>query len=89
MVVLRYSQTISVSDGVNLVGADLLTYKFIEALKNRTVIGELGGTMLPGIVGDVAVPKGTSDNSVNWFGADNSDSISESTGITVLGNNVT
>tara|TARA_Y100001968_G_scaffold50811_1_gene41609 strand:- start:883 stop:1020 length:138 start_codon:yes stop_codon:yes gene_type:complete len=45
--------------------------------------------MLPGIVGDVAVPKGTSDNSVNWFRADNSDSISESTGITVLGNNVT
>ena len=36
--------------------------------------------MLPGLVGDVAIPKRTGDNSVTWFGADNSDAISESTG---------
>ena len=36
--------------------------------------------MLPGFVGDVAIPKRTGDNSVTWFGADNSDAISESTG---------
>ena len=68
------------SAGGNLVATDLLADNFIEALRNRTVVGELGATMLPGLVGDVAIPKRTGDNSVTWFGADNSDAISESTG---------
>ena len=36
--------------------------------------------MLHGLVGDVAIPKSTGDNSVTWFGADNDEAISESTG---------
>ena len=32
--------------------------------------------MPPGLVEDVAIPKRTGDNSVTWFGADNSDGIS-------------
>jgi len=68
------------SAGGNLVATDLLADNFIEALRNRTVVGELGATMLPGLVGDVAIPKRTGDNTVTWFGADNSDAISESTG---------
>ena len=72
------------SAGGNLVATDLLADNFIEALRNRTLVGELGATMLPGLVGDVAIPKRTGDNSVTWFGADKSDAISESTGTTVL-----
>ena len=36
--------------------------------------------MRPGLVGDVAIPKRTGDNSITWFGADNSDAITETTG---------
>mgnify|MGYP003134685989 CR=1 FL=1 len=68
------------SAGGNLVATDLLADNFIEALRNRSVVGELGATMLPSLVGDVAIPKRTGDNSVTWFGADNSDAIAESTG---------
>ena len=39
-------------------------------------VDELGATMLPGLVGDVAIPKLPGNNSVTWFGADNSDAIS-------------
>ena len=66
--------------GGNLIQTDLLADNFIDALRNRTVVGELGATFLPGLQGDVAIPKRTGDNSVTWFGADNSDAISESTG---------
>ena len=44
------------SAGGNLVATDLLADNFIEALRNRTVVGELGATMLPGPVGDVCNP---------------------------------
>ena len=36
--------------------------------------------MLSELVGDVAIPKRTGDNSVTCFGADNPDAIYESTG---------
>ena len=64
----------------NLVASDLLAENFIEALRCRTVVGELGATILPAKAGDVAIPKRTGDNSVTWFGADNSDAITETTG---------
>ena len=51
-------------NGGNLVASNLLADNFIEALRNRTVVGELGATMLPGLVGDVAIPKRTGDNTV-------------------------
>ena len=66
--------------GGNLVATDLLADNFIEALRNRTVVGELVATILLAKVGDVAIPKRTGDNSVTWFGADNSDAITETTG---------
>ena len=68
------------TQGGNLEATDLLADNFIEALRNRTVVGELGATILLAKVGDVAIPKRTGDNSVTWFGADNSDAITETTG---------
>ena len=66
--------------GGNLVETDLLESNFIEALRNRTVIGELGARYFPGLVGNVSIPRRTGDNVAYWIGADNSDSITESTG---------
>ena len=68
------------SAGGNLIATDLLEGSFIEALRNRTVAGELGATFFSGLVGNVAIPRRASDNQAYWFGADNSDSITESTG---------
>ena len=68
------------SAGGNLIATDLLEGNFIEALRNRTVVGELGATYLPGLIGNVAIPKRATDNTSYWFAGDNSDSITESTG---------
>ena len=68
------------SAGGNLIATDLLEGNFIEALRNRTVVGELGATYLPGLIGNVAIPKRATDNTAYWFAGDNSDSITESTG---------
>ncbi len=66
--------------GGNLVEAELLAGNFIEALRTRTAIGELGATFLPGLTGDVAIPRRSGDATAYWIGADNADSITESTG---------
>ena len=66
--------------GAKLVATDLLADNFIEALRARTVVGELGATMLPGLQGNVSIPKRTGDNTSYWIGADNADAITESTG---------
>ena len=59
---------------------DLLTGNFVEALRDRLAVAELGATMLTGLVGDVSIPKRTGMATAYWFGADNADVVSESTG---------
>ncbi len=68
------------SAGGNLIATDLLADNFIEALRNRTVVGELGATYLPGLVGNVAIPRRSGDNTAYWIAGDNGDTITESTG---------
>tara|TARA_R100001443_G_scaffold20169_1_gene32063 strand:- start:885 stop:2507 length:1623 start_codon:yes stop_codon:yes gene_type:complete len=72
--------TSSATAGGKLIATDVLADNFIEALRARTVVGELGATMLPGLTGNVSIPKRTGDNTAYWIGADNADSITESTG---------
>ena len=66
--------------GGNLIATDLLADSFIEALRNRLVVAELGATMLPGLVGDVAIPRRTTSATAYWFGADDADAVTASTG---------
>jgi HK97 family phage major capsid protein len=68
------------SAGGNLVATDLLAGNFVEALRDRLAVAELGATMLSGLVGDVSIPKRTGSASSYWFGADNADAVTESTG---------
>jgi len=72
--------TSSATAGGKLIATDVLADNFIEALRARSVVGELGATMLPGLTGNVSIPKRTGDNTAYWIGADNADSITESTG---------
>ena len=66
--------------GGNLVATDHLAANFIEALRDRLAVAELGATLLPGLIGDVSIPKRTGSATAYWFGGDNADSITESTG---------
>ena len=49
--------TSSANTGGNLVQTDLMADDFIEALRNSSVMMSLGVKALPGLVGDVAIPR--------------------------------
>lgn len=53
-----------------LKGVDHLAGSFIEALRPETVFGLSGGTMLPGLVGDVSIPKQTGRSTFTWVAED-------------------
>lgn len=70
----------SATGGGNLIQTELLAASFIDALRDRLAIAELGAQMLPGLVGNVNIPKRTGSSTAYWFGADNADAVTESTG---------
>ena len=53
--------------GGNLVATDLQASSFIELLRARSVLAGLGATMLPGLVGNVAIPKQTGSATGYWL----------------------
>lgn len=72
----RSSNTVSVktgsgyiSGGANMVDNTLLTSSFVDLLRNRTVIMQLG-TSLAGLVGNVDIPTQTQGASGYWIGED-------------------
>jgi HK97 family phage major capsid protein/HK97 family phage prohead protease len=56
------------SVGGNLVATELHADKFIDALRNSARVVELGATTLPGLVGNVAIPKRTGTAQTYWVG---------------------
>lgn len=54
------------SAGGNLVATDLLAASFIELLRNKMLIKQLGATVLDGLVGNVAIPKQTGGATAYW-----------------------
>lgn len=52
--------------GGALVATDLRTQDFVELLRNKTVIKNLGATFLSGLEGNVAIPRQTTGASVGW-----------------------
>jgi HK97 family phage major capsid protein len=59
------------SEGGALVPTDHLADRFIDSLKNRSRVLSLGPTILPGLQGDVSIPKNVGDVSTFWI-AENS-----------------
>lgn len=55
------------SQGGFLVATDNLASSFVELLRNRTLVGQLGATMLSGLVGNVTIPRQASANSATWL----------------------
>lgn len=61
------------TDGAELVSDDLLVGSFIEALRNRLVVMAAGATVLPGLVGNVDVPRQTSRTAAGWIATEDGD----------------
>ncbi len=53
--------------GGNLVETDLRSGDFIDILRNRMVVRQLGATVLDGLVGDVAIPRQTGAGTGYWL----------------------
>jgi HK97 family phage major capsid protein len=56
----------SATAGGNLVGTDLIASSFIELLRNKALMLKLGVKTLPGLVGNVAIPKWTGASTAYW-----------------------
>lgn len=56
-----------VSGSNYLVATDNLSGSFIELLRARSVVAGLGATMLPGLVGNVTIPKQTAASTAYWL----------------------
>lgn len=61
------------TDGAELVATDLLAGSYIEILRNASSAMQAGVTMLPGLVGNVAIPRQTSATAATWISAEDGD----------------
>tara|TARA_R100001443_G_scaffold47372_1_gene60022 strand:- start:173 stop:1789 length:1617 start_codon:yes stop_codon:yes gene_type:complete len=68
------------SAGGNLVATDVLADSFVDALRPTSVVMTAGATVLGNLTGNVSIPKRTGSSTAAWFGADDSDALSESVG---------
>ena len=55
------------SAGGYLVATDNLAGSFIDLLRNRAVVGQLGATILPGLTGNVTIPKLSGAGTAYWL----------------------
>jgi HK97 family phage major capsid protein len=55
------------SDGTKVISTDLLAGSFIDLLRNKVVVAQLGATMLSGLRGNVAIPRQTGAGTAYWI----------------------
>lgn len=63
--------------GGALVGTTVDGSQYIEYLRNRTVVEKLGARMLSGLVGNLAIPRGTSAATAYWLADGASGTVSD------------
>ena len=68
----------SSTQGQKLIGTDHLADRFVDVLRARLVVAEMGATMLPGLVSDVSIPRRTAGGTA-YFVAE-AGNVTESTG---------
>lgn len=66
----RVQSTGVAADGGNLVGTDHLSGEFIENLRANSLIAQLGARFLPGLVGNVDIPRQDGSAAFNWLAED-------------------
>lgn len=67
------------TSGANLVATNLQPQSFIELLRNATKVVSMGARMLPGLVGDVAIPRHATGAVAAWVGEGGTTSESDAT----------
>ena len=71
------------TSGGNLVATNLLSGSFIELLRNSMKVASMGARMLPGLVGDVAIPRQATGSVAAWVGEGGNTTESDATFDTV------
>lgn len=62
-----WKRDLNTSDDNELVATNLLANEFIDVLRNQSSVMQAGARMLPGLVGNVAIPKKTAAASAGWI----------------------
>lgn len=58
------------TDGAELVATDLLAGQYVDILRNNMVAMQAGVQMLPGLVGNIDIPRQTSATSAAWLASE-------------------
>ena len=62
-----WKRDLNTSDDNEIVATNLLAGEFIDVLRNSASVMQAGARMLPGLVGNVAIPKKTAASSAGWI----------------------
>lgn len=62
-----WKRDLNTSDDNELVATNLLAGEFIDVLRNQSSVMQAGARMLPGLVGNVAIPKKTAAATAGWI----------------------
>ena len=62
-----WKRDLNTSDDNEIVATNLLAGEFIDVLRNSASVMQAGARMLPGLVGNVAIPKKTAASSGGWI----------------------
>ena len=62
-----WKRDLNTSDDNEIVATNLLANEFIDVLRNQSSVMQAGARMLPGLVGNVAIPKKTAASSGGWI----------------------
>lgn len=74
----EFKRTLATSGtATNLVGTDHLASSFIDLLRNRAVISQLGALMLTGLRGNVSIPRQSGAATAAWVAEGNAPSLSD------------
>ena len=78
LIPMQRAITYSGTSGVT-VSTDHLDSEFVDVLRARSVVMQLAGTQLSGLVGNVSIPRKTAGSTAYWIAGDDSDSLTAST----------
>lgn len=76
---LKLRDVTKATTGGQLVATNLLAGSFIELLRNSMKVASMGARMLPGLVGDVAIPRQATGAVAAWVGEGGTTSESDAT----------
>jgi len=65
-----WKRDLNTSDDNEIVATNLLANEFIDVLRNSSSVMQAGARMLPGLVGNVAIPKKTAASSGGWISSE-------------------